>query len=294
VEVVVGVAPGGANDRTARDVEGFLKKGNFIPANSLVVNKPGGGHAVALSYTIGHSGDPHYLQVVGGVILSNNILGRSPIKFSDITPIAMLFDEQMAFAVAKDSKIKDAKDLLDRLKSDPASVSFSVSTGIGTTNHLSALLVAQAAGADLKKLKAVSFNSSTEGVTATLGGHVDVAITTPFALDPFVESGQLRYIAIASEKRGAGRLADVPTWKELGIDAVVSAWRLVVGPPNLKPEVIAYWDKAFASVQATPEWNEMLAKENLTNHRLNSAESTKFLQSEDDRYRKLLSMVTGG
>lgn len=102
VEVVVGVAPGGANDRTARDVEGFLKKGNFIPANSLVVNKPGGGHAVALSYTIGHSGDPHYLQVVGGVILSNNILGRSPIKFNDVTPIAMLFDEQMAFAVAKD------------------------------------------------------------------------------------------------------------------------------------------------------------------------------------------------
>ncbi|WP_217539978.1 hypothetical protein, partial [Stenotrophomonas sp. GbtcB23] len=83
----------GANDRTARDVVGFLKKGKFIPNNSITVNKPGGGHAVALNYTIGHSGDPNYLQVVGGVILSNNILGRSPNKYTDVTPIAMLFDE---------------------------------------------------------------------------------------------------------------------------------------------------------------------------------------------------------
>lgn len=292
VEVVVGVAPGGAQDRTARDIERSLKDGGFIPANSIVANKPGGGHSVALSYTVGHAGDPHYLQNIGGVMLSNNILGRSPLKYTDVTPIATLFDEQMAFAVRSDSKIKDAKTLLEMLKKDPGSVSFSISSGIGTTNHISALLVADAVGADLGKLKAVSFNSAAEGVTATLGGHIDVVITTPFALNPFVEAGQLRYIAVASDRRTPGPLADVPTWKELGVDAVVSAWRLVVAPPNLKPEQIAYWDNAFAAITSSPQWKELVAKESFVPHYLNSADTKAFLASEDARYRKVLSRVT--
>lgn len=292
VEVVVGVAPGGAQDRTARDVERLLKATGFISQKSVVLNKPGGGHAVALAYTRSKAKDPHYLQVTGGVILSNNILGRSPMKYTDITPIAMLFDEEMAFAVKSDSSIKDAKDLLDRLKKDAGSVSFSISTGIGTTNHISALLVANAVGADLKKLKVVSFNSAAEGMTATLGGHIDVVITTPFALNPFVEAGQFRYIAVASEKRSVGLLAQAPTWKELGVDAVVSAWRVVLAPPNLTKPQIAYWDKAFAAVRASAEWKDMMDKENFLPHPLDSAATTAFLANEDQRYRKVLSVIT--
>lgn len=114
--------------------------------------------------------------------------------------------------------------------------------GIGTTNHISVLLLAQQIGIDPKALKVVSFNSSTEGVTATIGGHVDVAITTPFALNPYVESGDLRYLAAASEKRVGGLLVDVPTWRELGYDIVVSSSPKIVAPPDLKPEHVAYWD----------------------------------------------------
>ncbi|ATN35960.1 hypothetical protein ACO34A_19325 [Rhizobium sp. ACO-34A] len=292
VEVVVGVGPGGANDRTARDVERFLKDGGFLPAGSFVSNKPGGGHAVALAYTQEHAGEANILQVVGGVMLSNNILGRSPISYKQFTPIGTLFDEQMVFAVGAKSDIKNAEDLVERLKKDPASVSFSISTGIGTTNHISVLLLAKQLGLDIGKVKAVSFNSSTEGVTATIGGHIDVVITTPFALNPFVESGELRYIAAASAERSGGLLAEVPTWRELGHDIVVPAWRMVVAPPNLKPEEIAYWDKAIASITATPEWKAMLDKELLVAHTLTSAETAAYLDSEDKRYRELLGSIS--
>lgn len=292
VEVVVGVGPGGANDRTARDVERFLKDGGFTPGGSFVSNKPGGGHAVALAYTLEHPGEANIIQVIGGVMLSNNILGRSPISYSQFTPIANLFDEQMVFAVGKNSSIKSARDLIDKLKQDPASVSFSISTGVGTTNHISVLQLAKLLGADLKKIKAVSFNSSTEGVTATIGGHIDVVVTTPFALNPFVESGDLRYIAAASAERSGGLLADVPTWRELGYDIVVPAWRMVVAPPGLTPDQIAYWDKAFSAITETDEWKAMLAKESLVAHRLNSAETKAYLDSENARYRELLASVS--
>ncbi|WP_180355976.1 tripartite tricarboxylate transporter substrate binding protein [Aliirhizobium smilacinae] len=292
VEVVVGVGPGGANDRTARDIERFLKDGGFTPAGSVVSNKPGGGHAVALAYTLAHPGEANILQVVGGVMLSNNILGRSPISFAQFTPIGTLFDEQMVFAVGANSPIKTAQDLVDKLKQDPASVSFSISTGIGTTNHISVLQLAKQVGADIKKIKAVSFNSSTEGVTATIGGHIDVVVTTPFALNPFVESGDLKYIAAASAERSGGLLAQVPTWRELGYDIVVPAWRLIVAPPDLKPEQIAYWDKAIAAVTDTSEWKAMLEKESLVPHRLTSVETKAYLESEDKRYRELLGSIS--
>jgi putative tricarboxylic transport membrane protein len=292
VEIVVGVGPGGANDRTARDIERFLKSGGFVPAGSFVSNKPGGGHSVALAYTLSHPNEANILQVSGGVMLSNNILGRSPISYKQFTPIATLFDEQMVFAVGANSAIKTAQDLADRLKADPASVSFSISTGIGTTNHISVLLLAKQLGLDVKKIKAVSFNSSIEGITATIGGHIDVVVTTPFALDPFVESGDLRYIAAASAVRSGGLLADVPTWRELGHDIVVAAWRLVIAPPDLTPAQIAYWDNAFVAVTDTEEWNAMLAKESLVAHRLNSAETKAYLDSEDARYRELLASIS--
>lgn len=288
VEVVVGVGPGGANDRTARDIERFLKDSGFSPAGSIVSNKPGGGHAVALAYTIAHPGDAHILQVVGGVMLSNNILGRSPISFEQLTPIGTLFDEQMVFAVGANSPIKTAQDLVDKLKRDAASVSFSISTGIGTTNHISVLQLAKQVGADITKIKAVSFNSSTEGVTATIGGHIDVVVTTPFALNPFVESGDLRYIAAASADRSSGLLAEIPTWREVGYDIVVPAWRMIVAPPDLKPEQIAYWDNAIKTVTETAEWKAMLEKESLVPHRLSSAETKSYLESEDKRYREVL------
>ncbi|SHJ78694.1 putative tricarboxylic transport membrane protein [Aureimonas altamirensis DSM 21988] len=292
VEVVVGVGPGGANDRTARDVERFLKNGGFTPAGSIVTNRPGGGHSVALAYTLTKDGDPHVLQVVGGVMLSNNILGRSPISYTQFTPIVTLFDEQMVFAVGANSSIKSAEDLVAKLKQDPSSISFSISTGIGTTNHISVLLLAKQLGLDTKAIKAVSFNSSTEGVTATIGGHIDVVVTTPFALNPFVESGDLRYIAAASEERSGGLLAEVPTWRELGHDIVVAAWRLVVAPPNLTEAQIAYWDNAFTNVADTDEWKAMLEKEALVSRRLSSAETRTHLDNEDKRYRELLASVS--
>lgn len=190
--------------------------------------------------------------------------------------------------------IRSARDLIDKLKADPGSLSFSISTGVGTTNHISVLLLAEQIGVDPKKLKVVSFNSSTEGVTATIGGHVDVAVTTPFALNPYVESGDLRYIAAASEKRVGGLMTDVPTWKELGYDIVVSSSPKIVAPPDLAPEHVAYWDNAFATITATPEWKAMIEKNYLIDRVLNAEQSKAQFDADDARYRTLLSPIIPG
>lgn len=288
VEVVVGVAPGGAMDRTARFVADNLKRTGFVPANSIVLNKPGGAHAVALSYTIGKKGDPDLIQIVNTPIITNRLLGRSPLSYRDVTPIAVLFEERMVFATHPDSPIKSAADLVKRLKADPASVSFSVSSGIGTANHFAVMLLAQALGIDPRAMKTVSFDSAAEGITATLGRHIDVVVTTPSALVPFAEAGQLRMLAIAADERLRAPLADVPTWKEQGLDVDVGAWRAVVAPPNLNPDEVKGWEKAITAVTSTDEWKAEADREFLNLKFLGAAQADAFFKSEDQRFGGVL------
>ena len=291
VEIIVGVAPGGAMDRTARLSEESLKAGRFIPSDSIVLNRAGGGHAVALAYLAQKRGDPHYVQMVNTLLLTNNLMGRSQIRHSDYTPIATLFEEPMAFAVRTGSDIKDANDLLARLKKDPGSVTFSVSSGIGTANHVAVIKLGKAAGVDIRKLKTISFNSSSEGTAAALGGHIDVTVTPPAPLLQFVEAKQLRFVAFATDERVPGVFADVPTWKELGVDATVSAWRAVIAPPGLKPEHIRFWEDAFATMIASDGFKAEAEKEFLTAKYLNSAQTGAFLQEQEDTYRDYLNAI---
>lgn len=285
VEVIVGVSPGGAMDRTARTVHASLVRSGAIPKSSVVVNKPGGGHAVALAYLANQRGKPHFIQAANSPLITNNLMGRSPIRYTDFTPLAVIFQETMVYAVLEDSPIKDGRDLFERLKKDVTSVSFSVSSGLGTANYFTATQVAHAAGADNKKLRVVSFAGAAEGVTATLGGHVDVVITTPSALAPFVRSKKLRIIATAADARLGGIFADVPTWKEMKVDSSLSLWRAILGPPGLTPEQVGYWESALREMTSTEEWKRALAKEFLSPRFLNSAETSAFLATEEERFR---------
>ncbi|MFT4466121.1 MAG: tripartite tricarboxylate transporter substrate-binding protein [Sodalis sp. (in: enterobacteria)] len=170
--------------RTARMVNDGLQHAGLIPGGGEAVNRPGGGHSVALNALLNQPGDAERIQVVNTPFITNKLLGRIPIDYRQFTPLALLFSERFLFAVRSDSPIKDCKDLIAKLRQDPASVSFSVSSGVGTVNYAAAMELAKAIGADIHKIKAVSFGSAAEGVTATLGGHIDVVITTPSSLVP--------------------------------------------------------------------------------------------------------------
>jgi putative tricarboxylic transport membrane protein len=294
VELVIGNAPGGAMDRLARLAEGFLKAGSLIPGESIVLPKPGGGHAVALAYIKEHAGDAHYLMAANTLLISNNLLGRSELKYSDFTPISILYEEPMVFAVRSDSTIKDAADLVGRLKSDPSSVSFSVSSGLGTANHMAAVLLAKAVGAPIHALKAVSFESGSEGITAALGGHVDVVVTPPGSMMQFVNSKELRIIALAGDERAGGVLTNVPTWKEMGYDVSVSEWRGIIAPPGLKPEEISFWEKAFADFMQSDVYKKSAEEELFTARYMNAADSAKFMAEMDQQFRDYLEFLGVG
>ena len=134
----------------------------------------------------------------------------------------------------------------------------------------------------------IGFAGSSDSITAVIGGHVEATAAPASLIAAQVATGRLRALGVAAEQRMPGPLADVPTWREQGIDAVVSNWRGIVGPKGMTPAQIAYWDDVFAKTVATAEWKEELARAQLAPHYLDSSDARPFLDAE---YRRIADIM---
>jgi putative tricarboxylic transport membrane protein len=289
VELVIGTGAGGALDLTARNLQRIWSEAGIVTVPTVVVNKPGGGQSLALSYLNQQGGEGLHLSVVSGIIFSNHITGKSPHAYTDFTPVAVLFSEPTVFAVAGASPVAGAKDLLARTRQDPYRMSYAVGSTLGSSTHIAVALVAKAAGADIRKIRSVVFNSSGESVTAVLGGHVDVIVAAAQLVVQHSQAGRLKSIAVASAQRLPDRLADVPTWKELGVDAVVPNWRGVIGPRDMKPEQVAYWGRALARAVESAEWKAEAGKAYMESTFFTGPDAKAFLDADHAKTKSILT-----
>jgi putative tricarboxylic transport membrane protein len=277
VEIVVGSAPGGSNDKTARTVEKTIIEAKLIPTSLTVVNRPGGGSTIAFAYVRQKKGDPHTLLIGTTALLTNHIVGTSSISYDEFTPIASLFNDYVVFAVNVNSPIKTGKDLIAKLKENPQSVSIGFATTLGSHNHIAAGLLAKSVGVNARNLKAVAFKGSAEAITQVLGGHIDMVTTAAGNVSAHVAEGRLRVIGVSSPKRFPGALATVPTWKEQGANLVYGGWRAIMAPKDITPAQVAYWEGVLRKVVATPEWKEDLDKNYWSDDFVGSAQFRKDL-----------------
>jgi putative tricarboxylic transport membrane protein len=288
VEIIVGTSPGGPQDRMGRMLQKVLQESRLVDVPVSVENKPGGGGAVALAALAQRTGGTT-LMVNAPTLLSNQITGRTTIPYTDFTALAVLGIEYECVAVRADSPLKTGKDLLDRLKKDPAALSVSIGTSLGNSGHLAFALAMKAAGIDIRKLKTVAFNSAADGTTALLGGHIDLASTPPSAVLPHVQAGKLRVLALTAPTRAHGELANVPTWKELGVNSTHEVWRGVIGPRGMTRAQVAYWDDVLGKLVKTDAWKKDLEQSQIENVYRNSTETVKYLKTEYDEARGILT-----
>ena len=280
VEIVVGSAPGGSNDRTGRSVEKLLNELKLVPTSVTVNNKPGGGGNIMFAYVNTHAGDAHYLMVGTTAMLSNHIVGSGKLNHTDFTPIASLFNDYVVFAVNADSPIKTGKDLVDRLKSNPRSISVGFATSLGSHNHIAAGLLMKTAGGNARELKSVAFKGSAEAVTALLGGHLELVTTAGGNVAAHVQTGKLRVVAVSADKRLSGVFANVPTWKEQGVNLVYGGWRSIMGPKGLTAAQVAFWESALRKAAQSNEWKTELQRNYWSDDFVTSAQFRKDLDKD--------------
>ena len=288
VEIVVGSAAGGSNDKTGRTVEKILTEKRMLPTSLTVNNKPGGVGNIALTYVCQKAGDAHYVVVATPSLLTNHIVGQSPLNYTDFTPIASLFNDYIVFAVNPDSGIKTGRDLIERLKKDPKTVSIGFATALGSHNHIGAGLLMKAIGGEAKALKAIAFKGSAEAITALLGGHIDLVTTAAANVDSHVAAGKLRIIGIAANQRFPGALANVPTWKEQGVNVVFGGWRAIVGPRGMTAAQSAWWEGTLRKVVESPEWKQDLEQNYWSNDFVTGEQFRKDLAQDYSAMKSVL------
>ncbi len=260
------VAPsgaGGAFDTALRVITKALSDNKLVDQQMLVEAKPGGGGSVFLTeYVLKDSKNDYKLFLTSPTMLINNLKkeGYCPYSYTNTTPLAQFFVDFSTIAVPANSKYKDLKSLFNDVKTDPTKLSWAGGSGPGAVWHLAFLLPAAKYGIPPKQIKYISYEGNAQALTAVLGGNADVLSAASAAVAQYVEAGRIRVLAVNAAARLGGVFKNVPTLKELGLQADFDIWRGVFGPAQMSPEAKGYWITAFEKLSKLDAWQKELDK----------------------------------
>lgn len=289
LEILVGSAPGGSNDKMARQIDRILTGNKLVSRPITINNRSGGGGSIALHALSQRPGDAHSVLVFTPTMLANNIVGSSTYHYTQFTPIASLVNDFIAFVVHPDSPIKTGKQLAAQLSKDPQSLTVGFASALGSHNHIAIGQLMQAMGKNPRDLKVVAYKGSSLAVTSLMGGHIDLVTIGAGNVAGHVAGGRLRVVAISAPKRFEGGMAQIPTWKEQGVDLVVGGWRAIVGPRDLTAAQVAYWDGVLSKATRVPEWQDGLRANHWTDQYLSGPAVHEHFKRE---YNDMKSVLT--
>jgi putative tricarboxylic transport membrane protein len=253
--------PGGGWDFTCRTGGKVLEELGLIPNTMQTINMAGAGGGVAFSHIVSkRKGDENVLIAASTAVPTRLAQNQFPgMDMEMVTWIGTLGSDYGVIAVAKDSPYQTLPDLMASLKGDISSVKFAGASAAGGWDHLKMLIAARAAGVGtLPKIGYLSFNNGGDAVTQVVGGHVDAFTGDVSEAKGFMESGDLRVLAVLAEERLPGKFSSIPTAKEQGIDAIGPNWRGFYMPSGVSEEAKAYWTDAINQMYESPEWKKVM------------------------------------
>ena len=244
LSIVVPYAPGGSSDRAARIIADKL--GSRLGQTVIVENKTGAGGRVAMQQTKGVAASQTVLvlanpatMVVAPLVFKNN--GYDPER--DFQPVSQVSDYEFGVAVSTSVPVKALSHLLAWLRANPQQANIGV-PATGSLPHFFALMMGEKAHSDAQ---VVGYRGSGPLITDLIGGQVPVAVDTLDTLLPQHEAGKLRILATSGPRRSPFS-ADIPTFKEAGLDLVGTGWNALFAPASMPKDRVARLGAAVEQV----------------------------------------------
>ena len=288
LEILVGTAPGGGFDQTARTAAQVMEDAE-LARNVRVSNVPGAGNTVALAQLVNQEGNGKVMQQMGLSVVGNVYTNKSKATLDDTTPIARLTQEPEIVVVKSDSPYQTLQDLTAAWKADPGKVSVGGGSAPGGPDHLAPMLIAQEAGIDPKQVNFVSYDGGGELLAAVLGGQVDFGVTGVGETKDQIDAGEVRALAVTSAERAPN--LDTPTLKEQGVDLEFTNWRGWIGAPGLSEEDKQALIDLATNMHDSQEWKDALAQNGWTDAFMVGDEYAAFLKAENQRVGDVLSQL---
>lgn len=261
IKMMIPANPGGGWDATGRALGKAILDAKAADTVQYD-NKGGAAGVIGLAQFVNASkGDANAMMMTGAVMLGGIIASKPTVGLDKATPLARITSEYNVFVVPADSPLKTMKDVVEQLKRDPGSVKWGGGSK-GSTEHISASMLAGKVGVDPKKVNYVAFRGGGEATAAILGGNVTVGGSGYSEFAEYIKAGKMRPIGVTSEKRLPG--INVPTMKEQGFDVVLGNWRGVYGAPGITAAQRAALTEIIVKATKSKSWAEDLDKNGWT------------------------------
>ena len=234
VKIIVPFAPAGPADIMARILAQNL--GEALGGNVIVENRPGASGNIGIGYVAHTEADGYTLLVTSSAYVVNpSLFVRIPYDpFKDFAPITELGTTPNIIVVSPKLGINSIDELFARARAKPDELNYA-SPGAGTTPHLSAELLKIVGGVQITH---VPFSGAAPAIQALLAGTTQMAVTALPAGLPFVQSGELKALALTGEHRWID-LPNVPTMIELGYkDFIAETALFFFAPARTPPDIV--------------------------------------------------------
>ena len=241
IRIIIPYAPGGGQDVLARALANGLSERLGQPV--IVENRGGANTIIGTEFVATSPADGYTLLLCSGALVINPSLYKTSYDAAkSFTPISQMLGGSLMLVVHPSIPAQNVRELVAFAKTKPGQLSYS-SYGTGSPSHLAGELLESMTSIEMLH---VPFKGSTPAITEVVSGRVSMSFAVMSPVLPFVRSGRVRAIGVASAERMAG-YKEFPTLAESGLPGFdVAGWNGLCGPAGLSREVVG---RLYASIE---------------------------------------------
>ena len=286
VRIVVGFAPGGATDISARAIAQKLT--DKLGGSFIVDNRPGAAGNIAADIVAKSAPEGYTILMANATIAIPSLYAKLPFDVTrDLAPLSLIALGPSVLAVHPSLPVKDVKGLIALAKAKPNALSFG-SGGVGNSTHLAMELFAHMAGV---KMVHVPYKGGSPSVVGLVIGEVQVLFTSiPSALTQ-INAGKMRALGVSISKRSKA-LPDVPAIAEAGLpDYYAASWYGLLLPAGVPKDIVNVLAKEIETIMREPDIQEKMLKQGFEPVGNSAEEFTKFIREEMPRWAKIVKLA---
>lgn len=292
IEFVVPFSAGGATDQMARSIQGIVAKHHLVKQAIVVQNKAGASGAEGLLDMKASAGDAHKLVVSSSGLYTVPLATGLPFNWRDLTPVAMVAQDEFVLWVHSDTPYKSPADYLADVRKAPDKFKMGGTSSKREDNIITAM-VEKKAGV---KFIYIPYKGGGEAATQLSGKHLDSNTNNPSESISQWRAGQHRALCLFADKRSEFKekvtasesWADIPTCKEKGLDVQYQMLRVFMLPGNVPAEVTQFYTELLQKVVATPEWKAYVEKNALKSTVMVGAALRDYMGKDEQNHREIM------
>ncbi len=286
IRVLVGFAPGGAVDISARVVA--QKLAETIGQAVVVENRPGASGSIAADLTAKAPADGYTLLVANVTIAMPALFAKLPYDVTrDLTPVSLIAIGPSVLVVHPSVPAKSLEELIALARAKPKALLYG-SGGLGNITHLEMELLSSMAKIDMVH---VPYKGAAPSITGLLSGEVHLLFASVPSVLAHIRAGRVRPLAVSTAKRNPV-LPDVPTVSEAGVAGYDAAsWYAMFAPAGVPKATLDVLAKAMGRTMANPDVRKKFEGDGFEPVGSTPEEFARFLPTEIAKWAKTIEMA---